>query len=143
MEINFKKNLKFLRKREELTLVALSESLNISKSALSDYETGKSLPGMDVLMVISQFFNVGIDNLLNSEISELNLNSQKKKMALPSKDLLHIENERYVFNLNLLNQKLEGQLVQNQMLRQLLGSKDAEISTLRNHIKLLEISKLV
>ena len=52
MEIFFKNNLKFLRKSKKLTLLDLGSALNISKSALSDYENGKSAPSLAVLEAI-------------------------------------------------------------------------------------------
>ena len=67
-EYFFGKNLRFLRKLKKLTLLELSEMLKISKSAISDYEIGKSLPGLDVVQKFSQFFETPIDTLYNSDI---------------------------------------------------------------------------
>ena len=43
-EYFFGNNLRFLRKSKKMTLLGLSETLKISKSAISDYEIGKTLP---------------------------------------------------------------------------------------------------
>lgn len=42
MENRFGKNLRILRKQQKITLEKLGESLKISKSAISDYEIGKT-----------------------------------------------------------------------------------------------------
>lgn len=76
-EYKFAKNLRFLRKVRKLTLLNLASATDISKSALSDYETGKSKPGLDTLLKLSIYFDVPLDELNNSDISEF-LNDEKK-----------------------------------------------------------------
>ncbi len=137
----FQNNLKFLRKNKKLTLFELSDSINISKSAISDYETGKSAPGFEVVKKLSIFFDVSIDDLYNSdipEISEKGLLKKNKKFHRHDPMFHEIEDDKYLFNLNLLNQKLESTQLQLQLLKQLLESREAENKTLKINIKLLE-----
>lgn len=137
----FQNNLKFLRKNKKLTLFELSDSINISKSAISDYETGKSAPGFEVVQKLSNFFDISIDELYNSDIPELYKNGtlkRGKKFNRNNPMFPEIENEKYLFNLNLLHQKLESTQLQLQLLRQLLESREAENKTLKINIKLLE-----
>ncbi len=142
-EYFFGKNLRFLRKLKKMTLLDLSETLKISKSAISDYEIGKSMPGLDVVQKLSQYFETPIDILYNSDIPELykknGLNFTKGKATLltDEKDLA-FENEKYLFNIKLITQKLESTQLQIQMLKQLLDSREAENKTLKINIKLLE-----
>lgn len=142
-EYFFGKNLRFLRKSKKLTLLNLSETLQISKSAISDYEVGKTLPGLDVVQKFSSFFNVPIDNLYNSDIAELfeksgDILTRKKDDTVEKIKNVELENEKYMFNIKLLSQKLESTQVQIQMLKQLLESREAENKTLKINIKLLE-----
>jgi len=142
-EYFFGKNLRFLRKLKKLTLLELSEMLKISKSAISDYEIGKSLPGLDVVQKFSQFFETPIDTLYNSDIPELykkkgsNFAKGKATLLTDEKDIT-FENEKYLFNIKLITQKLESTQLQIQMLKQLLESREAENKTLKINIKLLE-----
>ena len=142
-EYFFGKNLRFLRKLKKLTLLELSEMLKISKSAISDYEIGKSLPGLDVVQKFSQFFETPIDTLYNSDIPELykikgsNFAKGKATLLTDEKDLT-FENEKYLFDIKLITQKLESTQLQIQMLKQLLESREAENKTLKINIKLLE-----
>jgi transcriptional regulator with XRE-family HTH domain len=137
MEINFGKNLKNLRKAQKLTLIQLAKQINISKSALSDYETGKSVPSMDVVLKISNYFEVNVEKLYNSEKMENDFNDDSEQKT---KDPLKaaFENEKYSLHLKLMNQKVESIQLQLQLLRQVLESKDAENKTLKINIQLLE-----
>ncbi|MBK8350083.1 MAG: helix-turn-helix transcriptional regulator [Saprospiraceae bacterium] len=142
-EYFFGKNVRFLRKAKKMTLLSLSDALKISKSAISDYEIGHTLPSLDVVQKISSFFDVPMDDLYNSEISELFENNndvltRKKDDAVERIKNVELENEKYVFNLKLLAQKLESTQLQIQMLKQLLESREAENKTLKINIKLLE-----
>ena len=137
----FQNNLKYLRKSKKLTLFELGDSVNISKSAISDYETGKSSPGFEVVKKLSIFFDISIDDLYNSDIPEIydkGILKKSKKYNRNDPVFYEIENDKYVFNLNLLNQKLESTKLQLQLIKQLLESREAENKTLRINIKLLE-----
>ncbi|MBC7884219.1 MAG: helix-turn-helix transcriptional regulator [Saprospiraceae bacterium] len=126
-----------------MTLLLLSDTLKISKSAISDYEIGKTLPGLDVVQKFSAYFEVPIDDLYNSDITEFYNNGGdkiKKRKALGVTDDISIEfeNEKYIFNIRLLTQKLESIQLQIHMLKQLIDSREAENKTLKINIKLLE-----
>ncbi|MFN8337728.1 MAG: helix-turn-helix transcriptional regulator [Saprospiraceae bacterium] len=138
-EYLFGNNLRFLRKSKKMTLLELSKSIQVSKSALSDYETYKTIPSLDVVKKFSNFFNIPMDALYNSDISEI---LKKNKMHSFKQDLQQenkiLDHEKYTFNLKLLTQKLESTQLQIQMLKQLLASKESENMTLGINIKLLE-----
>lgn len=138
-EYFFGNNLRFLRKSKKMTLLELSKSIQVSKSALSDYETYKTIPSLDVVKKFSNFFNIPMDALYNSDISEI---LKKDKMHSFKQDLQQenkiLDHEKYTFNLKLLTQKLESTQLQIQMLKQLLASKESENMTLGINIKLLE-----
>lgn len=50
-----------LRKRQGITLQALSNRLGVSKGYLSQVERDNAAPTRDILMQIAQAFHVGID----------------------------------------------------------------------------------
>lgn len=60
----FSENLKQLRRISNLTGAELATKLNISQSALSNWETGRHYPHLEDVMKISEFFNVSVDDLL-------------------------------------------------------------------------------
>lgn len=66
--MNFGENLQNLRKRENLSQENLAEKLNVSRQAVSKWESDSSYPEMDKLISISEIFNVDIDALIKGEI---------------------------------------------------------------------------
>ena len=61
MENLFKERLKKLRIQNDISQKELAESLHLNKGVISSYESGKSLPNCQTLILIAHFFNVSID----------------------------------------------------------------------------------
>lgn len=61
---NFGQTLSYLRKRAKVTQLELAKALNIAKSTISMYETGKREPDFETLEAIADFFNVNMDFLI-------------------------------------------------------------------------------
>ena len=56
-----------LRKKSGLSQEQLAEQLNVSRQAISKWESGQSIPESDKLITISQYFNVTLDCLLKED----------------------------------------------------------------------------
>ncbi len=67
----FADNIKFLRKRRKRTQDDVANSLNAKRSTLSGYENRVAQPNMEVLMALSEYFNVAIDTLLKVDLQLL------------------------------------------------------------------------
>ena len=65
--MEFGEKLQDLRKARSLTQEELAESLYVSRTAISKWESGRGYPSIDSLKEISSFFDVSIDELLSSE----------------------------------------------------------------------------
>ena len=65
--MEFHKKLQELRKQKGLTQEELAESLYVSRTAISKWESGRGYPNIDSLKAISKFFSVTIDELLSGE----------------------------------------------------------------------------
>lgn len=59
--------LKKIRKQQNLNQQKVAIDLNISREALSHYETGKREPSLALLVQMSQYFNVSINYLITGE----------------------------------------------------------------------------
>ena len=59
--------LKKIRKEKKLNQLKEAMDLSISREALSYYENGKRSPDVDMLVTLSQYFNVSIDYLITGE----------------------------------------------------------------------------
>lgn len=56
-----------LRKKSGLSQEQLAEQLNVSRQAISKWESGTSIPESDKLIAISQYFNVTLDYLMKED----------------------------------------------------------------------------
>ena len=59
------KGLKQIRKERRLTQLKVAMDLNISREALSHYENDKREPSIDMLIKMSEYYDVSIDFLIN------------------------------------------------------------------------------
>ena len=66
MKNHFSENIKRLREVAKLTQKELAEKLGITPRKVSYWENGKIEPDMDTLILISNFFDESIDDLLNN-----------------------------------------------------------------------------
>ena len=60
----FVKGLKQIRKERRLTQLKVAQDLNISRETLSHYENNKREPSIELLIKMSEYFNVSIDFLI-------------------------------------------------------------------------------
>lgn len=65
MELNEK--LLSLRKKNKLTQAQVAEALDVSRQAISNWETGAVLPSTDNLIALSRLYQVPADYLLNDD----------------------------------------------------------------------------
>lgn len=63
----FNENLKMLRKEKKLTQEELAERLNVSRQAITKWESGDGTPDIENLKQISILFNTTIDELVKEE----------------------------------------------------------------------------
>ncbi|MBQ8494297.1 MAG: helix-turn-helix transcriptional regulator [Clostridia bacterium] len=61
------KGLREIRKNKKLNQLQVAMALNISREALSHYETGKREPSLSLLVQMSKYFNVSIHFLITGE----------------------------------------------------------------------------
>lgn len=66
----FSKNLNKLIKKNKITVMDLSEKLDISYSTVSDWKNGKKMPRGGSLQKLSDFFNVNLSTLLDDSPEE-------------------------------------------------------------------------
>ena len=65
--MEFHEKLQELRKQKGLTQEEMAESLYVSRTAISKWESGRGYPNIDSLKAIAKFFSVTIDELLSSD----------------------------------------------------------------------------
>ncbi len=70
---SFAQRLTLLRENKDLKKKDLAQVLNVSAACISQYESGTSMPGIDILAHMAQYFGVSIDYLLGNEGSFFDL----------------------------------------------------------------------
>lgn len=66
----FAKNLRFLRRRAELSQSELGDQLATDYNTISRYENGKSTPKLDALTKLAQVFQVSIEALRSQDLTQ-------------------------------------------------------------------------
>lgn len=85
-----------LRKANNLTQEQLAEQLQVSRQAVSKWESGQAVPESDKLPTLSDLFHVTIDYLLKpSEIDELSIKTEM--LEKQQKEIIRKERKRVNF----------------------------------------------
>lgn len=71
-----------LRKKYGLTQESLADELNISRQAISKWESAQSVPDLKNLEKISRLFNVSLDFLIKDELEMTNLNTVEESLDI-------------------------------------------------------------
>ena len=76
--------LKELRKAKNITQEELANHLNVSRKSVSRWETGTNMPDLDILIELSKFYDVNIDETVSNvaAISDNTLNTIKRRMHI-------------------------------------------------------------
>ena len=72
------KNLLKLRKNKKLTQLELAEKFNYSDKSISKWENGESLPSIEVLCELAEFYGVKLDDLTSDNDIETVINTPEK-----------------------------------------------------------------
>ncbi len=86
--------LKELRKEKDLTQEQLAETLNVSRRTVSRWETGTNLPDMDILIELSDLYEVDLRELLNGERKNGKMNEEMKETVLQVAEYGNAEKQR-------------------------------------------------
>lgn len=63
---NLSKNIIKLRKEKKLTQLELANALNYSDKSVSKWENGDTIPDIEVIKRLADFFNVSVDSLIGN-----------------------------------------------------------------------------
>ena len=62
-------NIKYLRKVRNLTQDQLADKIGVNRAMIGSYEEGRAVPKLPALQILSHYFNVSIDSLVNVDLS--------------------------------------------------------------------------
>lgn len=70
MFYNLNRNIRFLRKKNGMTIPQLAKNLDVSKSAIDNIECGNRNTSLEVLDKLHQLFNISLDDLVYKDLSQ-------------------------------------------------------------------------
>lgn len=77
-EMKFSEKLQKLRKENKMSQEQLADQLEVSRQAVSKWESGQTYPEMDKLLSICKLFKCSLDDLTNDEVKEIKGNEKEK-----------------------------------------------------------------
>ena len=80
--MRFDQNLQILRKKNNYSQEQLAEKLQVSRQAVSKWESGSSYPEMDKLLQMCDLFGCNMDTLVKGKIEDQNNDNFMKKFAM-------------------------------------------------------------
>ena len=83
--MNLSEKIKKLRSENNLTQEQLAQRLQVSRSTISSWETGRSFPDLEMVIEICDCFNVSLDFLLREDekmVRKLNFGIKQKRMLI-------------------------------------------------------------
>jgi transcriptional regulator with XRE-family HTH domain len=80
-------NLKHLRKFKGLTQDQFADKIGINRAMVGSYEEGRAIPKISVIQNMAHYFNVSIDQLINSDLDALPGNASSESMDFKGANL--------------------------------------------------------
>ncbi len=84
------KYLQFLRKSNNFTQDDLAKELGISRQAVSKWETGTTIPDLEVLLKISKLYDITINNILEPKIQPQKITDFEQILTISEKELKEV-----------------------------------------------------
>ncbi|WP_455542677.1 helix-turn-helix domain-containing protein [Intestinibacter sp.] len=95
--------LKVLRKEKGLTQEQLAQQLNVSGRTISRWETGSNMPDLDILIEMSDFYEVDIRELIDGERKSEKMNKETEETVLKIADYSNEEKNRLMNKLHIFS----------------------------------------
>jgi Predicted transcriptional regulators len=86
--------LKELRKEKGLTQEQFAEVVNVSNRTVSRWENGNNMPDLDILIEISDYYEVDLREILDGERKNKNMKNEVEETVLKAVDYTNTELER-------------------------------------------------
>jgi transcriptional regulator with XRE-family HTH domain len=86
--MTFDGKLKELRKQKNITQEELADALYVSRTAISKWESGRGYPNIESLKLLSQYFNITVDDLLSCHEMMAMAETTHKEKSKQIKDVI-------------------------------------------------------
>lgn len=119
--IQLAENLRKLRDDHNYTQTQIAEKLNISRQAYSNYETGKRIPDIDMLVRIADIYQITLEQLLVQNCSKAGVINEISRpyytaMLADSEDMIYLSREEVELILHFRNASGEDRKIARRIL---------------------------
>lgn len=130
--------LQLLRKNHNYTQEELAKKLDISRQAISKWETGTTLPDLEILLKISKLYGLTINEILEPAIETKRISDFEQISLISENELREILEQFDTHSLVIASMGASPEI--NELLESLF--QDIDYNTLRNHIGLVKIEEV-
>lgn len=109
--------LRELRKEKGVTQEQLAQQFNVSNRTISRWENGNNMPDLDILIEISDYYEVDLREILNGERKSENMNKELRETVLQAVDYTNTEAEKYNKRIRICNAIAMGLFVLHTIVR--------------------------
>ena len=88
--------LRELRNEKGLTQEQFAELVNVTNRTVSRWENGNNMPDLDILIQISDYYEIDLRELLDGERKSEKMNKELEETVLKAVDYTNSEAERYI-----------------------------------------------
>lgn len=130
--------LQLLRKSHNYTQDELAKKLDISRQAVSKWETGVTLPDLEILLKISKLYGLTINEILEPSIKSKRVSDFEQISVIPEDELREILEQFDSHSLVVASMGASPEI--NELLEDLFQNIDYK--TLRNNIGMVRIEEV-
>lgn len=131
-------SLKFLRKSYHFTQDELAEKLDISRQAVSKWESGATVPDLEVLLKLSKLYGITINEILEPTIQPERIEDFEQISKIPQDELKEILEQFDADSLVIASMGASPKV--NRLLEEF--SPDIDYEMLRNRIGRIRIEEV-
>ena len=88
--------LKELRKEKNITQEQLADEMRVSRRTVSRWETGSNMPDLDILIDISEFYDVDLKDILNGQRKSDDMDKELKYTVLKAAEYSNDDKEKMI-----------------------------------------------
>lgn len=103
--MKFCEKLQKLRKERHMSQEELADKLEVSRQAVSKWESGTTYPEMDKLLTLCKLFNITLDSLTNDEISLEEIKKENKENSI-TKELYYLIDKTFIMFKNMNSKEI-------------------------------------
>lgn len=132
------RHLQLLRKSHNFTQEELAKKLDISRQAVSKWETETTIPDLEVLLKISKLYGITINDILEPTIQSKRITDFEQISIIPENELKEILEQFDTNSLVIASMGASPEV--NKLLEKLF--QDIDYKMLRNHIGRVRIEEV-